>query len=736
MGLRDVSFNLSRFQQIFLEEVVDAPLKTAPPIPLGFGGKKEYIDFIKSHLESINLLVKDAKRKYITKQESTKIANENIKKIEKQLSDLSGRSDAMQERSELRNELANAKQNLKREENRCDKTIVFFPKWSTAYAKLLQRKEMQSIENENPEIARLLFNVREMVKQVEEDCSKKRKTLRADISPHSTDKVAQAACDTGVRLLVATTTFFEHMDEKIQEKKRRIDTLTGDTQMTDFANTFSGYVVSYLEEHLLHIKERDPELRPAFLENFFHRLYRDDPTPNWEGRLLMSMVSHHKEKLQQAIELNVLFFLGNVYEKVDATFSAHPYALMSLVHTTLERTLQEVREQTDPSLGTVMGVKERNLLLDGQMQERFSNFFLEIGFPNREEDLQLPIRGADEDWSQRNFFVRQFLKIRAGAEHKIVEANRKKIVTLVQDVITSLFRSSMFELSEHADIEQALFLKGYQELNAFLFPSSAERDISVKRGGTEIPVIDFLIALLTSFFQDLGALFIRRKSEQEDTTHYDKQDDLVLRIEESIRAFIPDTWLGKKIKNRFASTMAKKLAPQLAEKLKEFGGMNCINQALQFTKEQLDVKTRPMSEMFPRTQNEIEALQKKQADLREQREKEIQEEERRLQTRMPELAKRVVDFIGFDTTIPPEWDSMSRRAQLAKQVSFFFKRLINNFLKTLIRFVFWAIGLGPKIGRVSKAIRQRTQAIPQDAFALFMCDLVQKASRGGVDEHT
>jgi hypothetical protein len=489
----------------------------------------------------------------------------------------------------------------------------------------------------------------------------------------------------------------------IEQEQRELRIASGGPVALSFAATFSDYLVSYLEEHVLHINEREVGLRPEFLTKFFEDPYVPHPVPTALGKAFIAALSSNREDIRKMLEVNVLIFLDNVYSKMDIAFTNSPYALTSLVHATLAETINEVEKDKALPLLDSMGLVQRNMLLSGQVTTQLVGMFLKMGFPKGAESLHIPSKTI-------SFF------------------GRDALWNVIEEVFTSTLRDSLIDMSEHSDIQEELLLKGYRELNDYLMGRMPEEDERRRRAGGagHTILVEFLVTIFSSFFAALRTAFFNQgeknqKDGNERQTLYPANEDLACQIQSGLSSLLPDTWIGKKLKQHISPRIAASMAPLLAERLREFGGKTCINEGLQRMEALLQKD-------FPRTQNEKEEVEKHEQEERAAQKKELEEEELKFRDNIPVLAKKVVENFGFNMIIPSEKKlrQMWGPQRWSKKIDLFFRKFINTCFEKIILALFRIIDLPKQIDQSMYRLHKSAEKIPQDAFVTFMLDWIGK----------
>jgi hypothetical protein len=516
-------------------------------------------------------------------------------------------------------------------------------------------------------------------------------------------------------------------EAEIEVRKTSLTRESGGSEATLFASKLSEYTIAYLKEHILNIKEREPALRPAFLSDFFDDLRSENPIPTPMGDVVIKLLEQEAD-LKKVIETNLLLFLKNIYCNMDVAFTKTPYVLTSVLHETLSATLEDMQKEekvTGETVGSQMGLVQRDLLLSGKVVNPFIQFIMKIGLPNGNDDLYIPSQGLSS--VGKGTFPGAVLLRRVGVD------TRQDVLKIIQKASAEIFQSAIQEMSENSDIQQELLLQGYRVINDYISPPKQEELATrFKKEALEgkLGIVEFFTALLSSLFRGAYKPSVERKKE--DRTGGDKRIDLLQKkIEEGISFLLPDTKTGIFLKRRAGKTMAASISQTIAEQLREeMGGKKCVSTALDQLQSFID-PSKPRQELFPRTQAEIDVIQQKQQAHRENRLKDIEKEENRLKNNIPAIADRIVENIGFDTTKPTESEllSMNGVVRVFKHMTRMLKGFINNLLKTLVLGILKAIDFRSQIDVTMKKFRRSVEGVPQDAFAIFMIDWVGKNTR-------
>lgn len=596
------------------------------------------------------------------------------------------------------------------------------PAWSEKYSRLVEKLLGFDNLGENEEIAHLIADTNEKMSRIQHALLQKTAPKNDKAGFWAALKrggvfLWNAGIDAGKRCIgrvggrAGAWLLHASPEEEalIQEKRITLDQVTGDQAAASFASKLSEHLVDYLEEHLVHIQERDVALRPPWLSTFFQDPYVSEPVPNALGSLMIQLLSSGKADLKKMVEINVLNFLHNVYAKTNEAFAQSPHALTSLVHDTLAKTLEEVQRehsQNEPLLGSAMGNVERNSLLSGEVTHTLVAVFLKMGFPNGASDVYIPSRMV-------NYFARDVLW------------------STLSSGLEEVLKSVLMDMSEHTDVEQELLLKGYREINDFLSPPSEKEKIGREREremGKSI-FIELLIALFGSFFSSVRSSFHEPKKQEVERmgVDYAGREDLTKKVEEVFGFLLPETGFIGKLGRTIATKTSSSLSTQLSDSLREFAGNRCMNQVFSQLND-IVKSTSSITDRFPRTARDVQRGEERRIQLRQERTEAIQQEERKLKMSSPLIAKKIVEYKGFNTTpySRDELQAMWPITRLIRTFLRFFKILLNTLFEKVLLALFWAIDLPSKIERLNRKFRTSLENIPQDAFVLFMMNWLGK----------
>lgn len=506
---------------------------------------------------------------------------------------------------------------------------------------------------------------------------------------------------------------FTNQDERIQKKQEQLDLFVGEThgkKPSTLATTLSQYIFSYFEEHVMHIQEREPALRPPFLSVFFHDLYSADPKPTTVGIGFQNLLSTKKEEFRKCIEDNLLFFLNNVSHHVrEGSFINEPYAVVKMFHETLNEVVKNV--ESDSSLSGEMEkddlvVAERNKLLTGDITRNLVHFILSVGFPRGALDVQ--IGPVEEPPSSDNAPI-----VFPGRSGEIVgplepEANtvQKKIYSAINDALFEELQDRLISLTKNNDLQDEFLLQIYRQINSFLNPSSEQQ----QNGGP-----------ISALFPD----FEGQKIASEPVA-YEYESDLVESLQKGATLLLQGTGLEKWIGRINFSKMAR----ELSSRFRSFD----TQKMLQLIFPQLETMLTPSqvfpsqertseSKLFPRTQQEIQAREAERDARRKQRAEELLQEMTQLQKNVPHMAKMFARWKGFND-IP----SLNEQSGLSTRIERVCKKIVNAVLTKFIQAFFKIIAMKSKIRTLNQQIAQQTQKIPQDTYILFLCDWLGRPS--------
>lgn len=377
----------------------------------------------------------------------------------------------------------------------------------------------------------------------------------------------------------------------IEEKQTVLYTLTGSKDAEKFAASVSKFSLSYLKEHLVHIEERDAELRPPFLEYFFKDTYTSNPQENSLCTLTKTLLKEHKTMMKGAIELNLLKGLHQTYSTLQALDKTT--LLTDIVQKSFHLAIESVRQEEEAREHqgiSPLTIEQRNLILTGEFQKKVIDFMLEISFPKGAEGLEIP----------------EIISSKIPGVQTSMELIKTKIIwPLVQEGLQNLCKSIFVDLSTNETVKTQILIQGYSQAIAMLEkrppPPSRSLDQFSKFSVFTIGIVSVFFRIIFNAFQKKsGSTFIYERQKQ-------VNDDLYTTME----------WFCKGSKPRelafklFGKRIIEGVGPFITDALKEIKLIDFLNQQLGSITESLTIKDK--AKLFPRTKKDLQEIRKIQA---------------------------------------------------------------------------------------------------------------------------
>lgn len=552
--------------------------------------------------------------------------------------------------------------------------------------------------------------------------------LRQEIISYAGHTAGQKLVDFGTRYFESEPIQFklQQIQASILKNSTNLTNASGSDIPTKFVDTLSAFIMSYLKEHILHVNEREPALRPQFLRFFFDNLYADNlrkidpespPTPTTLGSVFIPLLQNPtiSNLMTDCIRLNLFKALsqglGTVYSLKDTT----PFFVTSLFDTIFKTTLDDVRQEISSKSAGDRGINlltadERAQILSTRFQENFVKTILSFAFPNGPSDLEIPDILSEIPGKQ---VFENYLK------EKVAWEGLKKI-------LEELTKTFFVDLSKNDDVKQQLLIKAYEEANSLLsgmdtskkephtLPKRSSAGVKMNLSTVSLISIGIITTIFHIIVESIKNVIHHRRDPT--TFTYKKQGEINSNIEKTME------WLvkGSKIRSFFVKLFGKKVAEAIG---------NTTVRSLQ----EIDVKKFINIQLASIT--EIISPENYQRYMARTAQEELQNEEKLKKERTDNAAhlrnlKTAFgnNFNGIIKNVAEEFypteiykDEANR---LHKKIHYFCRCFLQKGIRNFISFFLWTIDAR----RITKELEQKSSQIVEtiDQDALLMT-ISQKA---------
>jgi len=469
----------------------------------------------------------------------------------------------------------------------------------------------------------------------------------------------------------------EPLTEALQATLRQSDdSLT--TRLT-FAHNLSLFIVSFLEEQLLHITERDREFNSPFLKRFFEDPTAEHPQPTMLGKFLIPLLENNGEFARELVRANVLRALDNGYRTLEAYQENNPDLLVTYVHAALEITAQATQKEKDAQIKSAAALwpDSREPVLNGTLQNRATGQFLDICFPKH--DLFLPTC---------------FCK---SAAWNALEGG-------VGNVISDFLMNA----TQFQDIRQSLLMQGLEATTGVLSGESAEATAArttqrqqTRRGG--VIAVGMIVAFIKIFFDVIKESLGRRTATT--PSEYPDQDAFNRLIHTIYRAIAQDTLAGRIVPERLSRKLSDHISKSITSAIRKIP----ISKVLDNQLDVLSEKFRPDSreQLFPRTREEQRRAEEAKQEQRERDQESISLLEREFGNNIEGLIATIHSWLKY-----PEGNRTGNPVLDTIRTSV--KNFANACIETFVRFFLWMTRARTAINRWSRQAVRHTHLVPQD----------------------
>jgi hypothetical protein len=551
-----------------------------------------------------------------------------------------------------------------------------------------------------------------------QNCQKKVSTLQSQISKIKIQTKSQIELipglntallflvNLGVNAIINKNRCMAELEAKITLYKSNLKNATYSTTATCFCETTAAYAVDYLEEHLLHIKERDSALRPQFLEKFFENPYSDDPQPTPLGKLVIPLLKTHKDLVQKTIEANVLQVTATIYQQFKDGQKASPYFFVDLVYEAIKSAMKQMNEEQSslakPGVNTLT-IKERNLLLSGTFQKTIIDKAVSFVLPEGATQIITP----------------PILTMFPGS--KIVTLYFKETaLSLVKEGFEGLISDIFSELSDNTDLKRKLLITGYEQTNAFL-SNTPTQSTKTQTGLSKIGIAS--LGVIFTFFSLIFTAFRHALTTPTVTSPtYPNEKKLTDLLERLIINFTADSKLLSFISKHYSGSLARKLSPIFITTLQNISFVEIIDAQLKNITDLLSPKNK--ESRFPRKVSEEHSYAQKEEEQRKI-------EEKTLIDMREDLGKNISGLIHqVASTFVPDVDPAPEGIETVLwKIRKFTREFLQACVYRCVQFIFWACNAKSKIQSMDRRFNKGTKLLKQDVVTTKFARLAFKKAQ-------
>jgi len=465
-----------------------------------------------------------------------------------------------------------------------------------------------------------------------------------------------------------------------------------------FAKTISETLVTYLREHVLHIQERDPALRPEFLEYFFDDPYSHSPKPSFLGNLFIPLLKDHEGLAITIVEANMLKALYNAYTQLNEIQNNKPELVLEFARKTLEMGLEHIRSEEEARKTKGIGelkTKERNLILSGAMQKAFAQFILALAFPQGNKEI----------------FIPNLIPSILGKE-RLVSWIRQTAFSLTTEGLGDLFFLVLADLSEHNDVKEELLIEGYEIALSTLEkpkqPSVEEPRQEQPRASHSLLVVGILASCIKIFIDTFKSFFTRKSSTH---TRYEYQERFNTLIYSTAKTILKKSTLSRITPDPILRYVASKIGNALTTSLQSIRFVDVADQVLESIATNLT--EHPEIRIYPRTIEQL--LEQKQIRQENQRNRRAHLHD--LENRFGQNIDGLIDAVWDAMKLPDREISSEERQgihSIIPRIKRRTKHYINSCLYKAISFICWVGGVKRITRRIGQKTTQTAEAIKQD----------------------
>jgi len=517
-------------------------------------------------------------------------------------------------------------------------------------------------------------------------------------------------------------------DYKKQCRKMRADLYkeTGSTVAAEFARVTSKTVYNFLSDEILHVKERDPVVRPFFLKgNIFteETTFTTDPKYTFVGELLAGLLQEIPGGFQKVIELNILNGTTKIVSFLDGLKKKQPFFLVELCN----RCLADLAN--DPQFATSTSQEQQVMIME-KFTKSATELIFDIAFPKGAQDLIMPSLGGT---------------------HRFI---RHKLWKLVQDVLKDQMNTFLTDLPGKSDLKNMLLIEGYGALTPFLATENkpvgmvqraatvtgqTAQTVTLAPVGFVFIFIRLIISSVLSVFQQKGPPPVNPKNI------YPNQGTFNAYLTTIVNQIIQDTdsKLLKFIASRKLESFISEYGPSIVEAICEIDYMEIFNAqfegfiasvispggAWKGEKEKMRYEINPLN--IPKTLSELEA---KEATLRreeEARAEEVERLQRKLGTNIDGLLREIAKAYRVEHKDFTEDELVSKTTaeKMVNKLHGLWAAFANAIIYRLVQFTAFMLDAKGKIQASSGAFHRKMQKVPQERFVMVAGEFAKQQLR-------
>lgn len=491
--------------------------------------------------------------------------------------------------------------------------------------------------------------------------------------------------------IIDLQTKLDETNKKIEPCKKELETRAKSQDPVNFAACISTFLTDYLDEQLVHIKERDVSLRPPFLESFFDDVYGNDPKPNSLCRLTLKLLTENKPLIKATIELNLLKAINQAYKTLQ-TEEGKPL-LLNLLQASFHAAIMSVSadEKARKQQGiNPLTIQERNLLLSNELKKNVTSFVLRLCFPKGAEDLELPEISVS------------IPGVKAGMSW--VKSNL--LWPLLENGLGDFFHETFRELSTDDALKTQILIEGYSQTNTFLKIQSTTKD---KKLNTLSKISAFSFGIITAFF---SFIFMALKNSPSKKATHPGLTQLNQDILQAMKWFAKGSKPAEFVCKHFGERLANSAGNILANALETYQITDFLNKTFQSIEKSLG--TPEITTLFPRKIEQKTELKKQKFD-------QIKENRTTLTLLRNELTGSLGGFISLITdSMWPKIDETQ-----ANKATILFDHFLRDCLYYLVSFICFVVRAKSHATRVEKSFYDAALKIEQD-------EILMSATRTGI----
>ncbi len=527
-------------------------------------------------------------------------------------------------------------------------------------------------------------------KEIESSLKKSIETSSLSLPQNLLEVVVEEALKTKTAVSKETLTL------ALQNALQKCDSIT-ETRLL-FAENLSSLIITFLEEHLVHVNERELEFRAEFISKFFKDPSANTPIRTGLGEIVIPLIENNREAARELVRANVLQALANGYQALESYQNDHPHLLVKYIHEAFKIGLDEIRheEHARTEGGTHLSSEERKRILDKSLQRGMTAFLLTICFPHGAENLFVPLN---------------LVKTKTMGQSKLWE--------LLRQIIENLSSEFLKDTIEFQDIKQSLLMMGLEKVTEVLSgqsiqpPTTKEGDSSDKtqphRGG--IIAVGMIAAFIKIIFDAIWDAFRDRKRTRA-PSEYPNQDSFNTLVYSTYQALEKELFIGNFIPKRLSKKVIyEHIGPNLISAINEIRIPDLVDIQLQTIAEK--IKPDSTNLIFPRTSKEKTEIKKQQEIQRKEDQRNIERLENHIGNNIEGLIKATYALWKIDTTGLDVTDVHKAR-QAFNRIKLFTLNFVNGCIYKSIRFFLWLFRTRSFVHSLGEKALKKTELLKQD----------------------